>query len=121
MLINVIFILISIILGVIGQLVIKHGTTAVGAFDFSDAINFLKAAFTNFYIWAGLGCYVLSSITWIITLSRVELSYAYPMVSIGYVLVLFFSSWFFGEKVLPIHYAGVALIIAGVVLITKGR
>jgi len=56
---------------------------------------------------------------WIKVLSKVELSYAYPMVSLGYVLIMIFSYFFFKENITPIRIVGVVLIMIGVVLVAR--
>ena len=118
---NLGLILISVCLGVFGQLSMKYGTNQIGTIDFTQPLQFLLQAFTNLYVLAGLALYAISSVLWIITLSRVDLSFAYPLVSLGYVLVLVLSASLFKEKILPVHYFGVLLIIAGVIFITRGR
>lgn len=118
---NYILIFTSIILGVAGQLTLKQGASQIGGFDFSKPLEFAISAFTNLYVLGGLALYFISALVWIVALSKVDLSFAYPLVSIGYILVLIFSSILFKEKVLPIHWLGVLLILGGVVLITRGR
>ena len=121
MVINLVLIFISIVLGVLGQIAMKYGSVQVGTINFSQPFTFVISALTNFYTLLGLGLYFISSVFWIIVLSRVELSFAYPLISLGFILVLIVSALLFHEKVLTIHYAGIVLIIAGVVLITRGR
>ncbi|PJC68281.1 hypothetical protein CO015_04585, partial [candidate division WWE3 bacterium CG_4_8_14_3_um_filter_42_11] len=91
---NLGFILISVCLGVLGQLSMKYGTNQIGAIDFAQPLQFLAQAFTNLYVLAGLTLYAISSVLWIITLSRVDLSFAYPLISLGYILILFLSALF---------------------------
>jgi len=62
---------------------------------------------------------MLSSFFWLVAISRVELSYAYPMISISYVLVVFLSWLIFKEEVGPVRWLGVAIIIFGVYLISR--
>jgi len=121
MTLNLILILVSVILGAIGQILMKQGALQVGSIDFGNLGKFFLSAAINPFVVGGLAVYFLSSLIWIVVLSRVELSFAYPLISIGYVLVLVLSALVFKEKVLGIHYAGVILIISGVVLITRGR
>lgn len=121
MLLNIILILISVVLGVLGQLSMKYGSMQIGQINLSQPLSFLISAATNLYTLMGLGLYFISSVFWIVTLSRVDLSFAYPLISLGYILVLLLSAMLFHEKVLTVHYAGVMLIIAGVILITRGR
>lgn len=121
MFVNTVLILVSILLGVGGQLSMKQGSNVVGSINFSEPLQFLLSAFMNIYVVGGLFLYFLSSLIWIVVLSRVDLSFAYPLISIGYILVLLLSAFLFKEKVLPIHYGGVLLIVIGVFLITRGR
>ena len=70
----------GVLLNAVAQLLLKAGTNAVGAFEFSAA-NFLPVGWklaTQPFIMAGLGCYVVSVVVWIMALSRVEVSIAYP-------------------------------------------
>lgn len=68
---------------------------------------------------AGIISYGISFLLWIKVLSKVELSYAYPMVSLGYVLVMIFSYFFFKENITPIRILGVAFIMIGVILVAR--
>ncbi|MBC2425350.1 SMR family transporter, partial [Clostridium beijerinckii] len=63
--------------------------------------------------------YGLSFLLWIKVLSKVELSYAYPMVSLGYVLVMLFSYFIFKENITPLRILGIAFIILGVILVAR--
>jgi multidrug transporter EmrE-like cation transporter len=70
-------------------------------------------------ILAGLACYVVSVGVWIIGLSRVEVSVAYPMLSMGYVVNALAAWWLFGEALGPMRWAGMMLILAGVLVISR--
>jgi multidrug transporter EmrE-like cation transporter len=70
-------------------------------------------------ILAGLACYVISVGVWIIGLSRVEVSLAYPMLSMGYVVNALAAWWLFGEALGPMRWAGMMLILAGVLVISR--
>ncbi|MGD8718786.1 MAG: EamA family transporter [Candidatus Zixiibacteriota bacterium] len=112
---TVALILLSVALGVTGQIFLKYGVGTDGAIT---GIN--KALFHTLlkpFVLLGLFSYGLSSISWLVVLSRTELSYAYPMVALGYVLVFFLSWWFFGDKVTWTRVVGLLLICSGVVLV----
>jgi drug/metabolite transporter (DMT)-like permease len=64
----------------------------------------------------GLLLYGISAIIWLLVLSRVDLSLAYPMLAIGYIFVLLVSLFFLGEKVTLMRWLGTVLIVGGVVL-----
>ena len=70
-------------------------------------------------IVAGLACYVLSVGVWIVALSRVEVSLAYPMLSLGYVVNALAAWWLFGEMLGPMRWAGMALILLGVLVMSR--
>lgn len=114
-------VLTGVLLNAIAQLFLKAGARDVGQFEFSLA-NMVPIGWklaTNLPIIGGLTCYVLSVVIWIMALSRVEVSIAYPMLSIGYVLNAALAYWLFGEAVGPMRVAGIAVIIVGVFIVAK--
>jgi multidrug transporter EmrE-like cation transporter len=70
-------------------------------------------------IIAGLACYLVSVGVWIVGLSRVEVSLAYPMLSMGYVVNALAAWWLFGESLGPMRWAGMMLILAGVLVMSR--
>ena len=115
------FVLITVGLNVIGQFMMKQGMGHVGVISgtMGSIVNGLSRAFFNPYVLAGVGAYGLSSIFWLILLSRVELSYAYPALSLGYVLVTLVSAFFLGEQVSGMRWLAVLVICVGVVLLSR--
>ena len=111
------YILVSIFFNVIGQTFLKSGVNKLGVISM-NAEGFVKA-FTSIPIWAGLIIYAVSAVFWILSLSRVDLSYAYPMLSIGYVLVIFISWAFLGETISLLRIMGVVLITMGLFLVYR--
>ena len=114
-------ILTGVMLNAVAQLLLKAGTRAIGHFEFS-AVNLRPIGFaiaTNPYIFGGLTCYAISVVIWILALSRVEVSMAYPMLSLGYVVNAFFGWWLFGEAVVAMRLGGIGFIIVGVYLVAK--
>jgi multidrug transporter EmrE-like cation transporter len=118
---NLLLIFTSVLLGVAGQLSLKHGMTTVGQIDLdvSSTPMMLLRSFTNPYVLLGFIMYGVSSLSWLIVLSRVELSLAYPMISIGYVLVVFLSWMIFAEHVTLLRFLGTLVICFGVFLISR--
>jgi multidrug transporter EmrE-like cation transporter len=111
----------AVLLGTMAQLLLKAGTTAVGSFAFSGA-NLIPVGWqlaTQPLILGGIFAYGLSLIVWIMALSRVEVSIAYPMVSIGYVLTAIAAWYFLGESVSAMRIAGIGVIILGVVIVAR--
>ena len=115
------FILTGVLLNATAQLLVKAGTNTVGRFDFVAANIVPIASRLAFepHILAGVFCYVAALIVWIIGLSRVEVSVAYPMLSLGYIANAIAAWYLFDESLSPLKLAGIALIVAGVVLITR--
>ena len=114
-------ILTGVLLNAAAQLLLKAGTTAVGHFAFTleNALPMgLKLAFEP-HIMGGLGCYVISVVVWIMALSRVPVSIAYPMLSIGYVINAFIAWHWFGEALSAQKLLGIGCIVLGVYVITR--
>jgi multidrug transporter EmrE-like cation transporter len=114
-------ILTGVLLNAAAQLLLKAGTNAVGQFEFS-AQNLVpvgtKLALEP-HIAGGVACYVVSLVVWIMGLSRVEVSIAYPMLSIGYVLNAAAAWYLFGESLTAQKLLGIAFIVAGVFLVAR--
>lgn len=108
--------LLAILIGVAGQLSLKFGMTRRPEFRFADIVKVWR----NWPIVAGFGCYGVSTILYLQVLAKLELSLAYPTVSLGYVLVIIMSRWLFNEVVSPKRWMAVAIICAGVFLVGLG-
>jgi len=114
-------ILLGVFLNAGAQLMLKEGMDRIGYFSFSwqNIIPIgLKVALSPFVI-AGLASYVISVIVWLLVLSRVEVSYAYPMISIGYIVTAIAAYFLLGEALTPSRIIGIFIIIFGVYLITR--
>jgi multidrug transporter EmrE-like cation transporter len=114
-------ILTGVLLNAAAQLLLKAGTNAVGHFEFSRD-NILPVGWqlaTEPHIFGGLTCYVISVVVWIMALSRVEVSIAYPMLSIGYVVNALAAWWLFGEAVSLSRLLGIGVIIIGVYIVAR--
>ena len=114
-------VLAGVLLNAAAQLLLKAGTNAVGHFEFSSANIVpvgLRLALEPF-ILSGVACYVVSLVVWIMALSRVEVSIAYPMLSIGY-LVNAVAAWYlFGESLTALRLTGIGFIVVGVFLVAR--
>ncbi len=118
-------ILFGVLLNACAQLLLKAGvnnvTAAIGTFDYSVANIWpvgLRLA-TQLPIIGGLCCYVISVVVWILGLSRVDVSIAYPMLSLGYVLNALGAWWLFGEALSPQRLLGIGIIIVGVYVLAR--
>ncbi|HVC31097.1 MAG TPA: EamA family transporter [Steroidobacteraceae bacterium] len=71
------------------------------------------------WLWAALGCYGLSVVVWLVGLSRVPVSQAYPLLSMGYVINVGLAWWLLGEVPNAQRVVGIAVIVFGVVLVAR--
>jgi len=111
----------GVMLNVAAQLLIKAGTNSVGFFEFSRE-NILPIGWklaTEPHIVGAMFCYALSVLIWILALSRVQVSIAYPLLSMGYVVNAAAAWWFFNEAFNPAKVAGIGVIILGVIIISR--
>jgi len=111
---ELILILISVSIGAIGQIAFKYGAMQMVENPGITLLDKIK-----WPIVLGLSLYGISTILWILALKKVELSYAYPMVSLGYVFVFIASYFLFNEAVSWLRIGGAVLILAGIVLVAK--
>jgi multidrug transporter EmrE-like cation transporter len=111
----------GVLLNAAAQLLLKAGTNAVGHFEFSVG-NLVPVGMKlglEPHILGGVACYVVSLVVWIMGLSRVPVSIAYPMLSIGYVVNALAAWYLFGESLTAQKIVGIAFIVAGVFLVTR--
>ena len=114
-------VLAAIVLGTAAQLLLKAGTNAIGPFAFTldNALPVGLRLALEPRILGGAGCYAVSLAVWIMALSRTEVSVAYPMLSIGFVLNAALAWWLLGEAVTPLRMLGIGVIIVGVYLVAR--
>jgi multidrug transporter EmrE-like cation transporter len=111
----------GVMLNVAAQLMIKAGTNSIGYFEFSRS-NVLPIGVrlaTEPHIIGAIACYALSVVIWILALSRVQVSIAYPLLSMGYVVNAVAAWWFFNESINPAKVVGISVIILGVIIISR--
>lgn len=99
----------------------KKGMMGVGEITggIQGIVSALPSMVTNGYLWFSALCYVLSIGLWLVVLSKVDVSYAYPFLSIGYVLSAVVGYFVFEESVTPVRVVGIVVICAGVILISR--
>ena len=120
---NHLYLLLAIFFGVVSQLIIKWQMSAFSFNDYEtwqDKFALAFSMFLNPYIIISLTLTLLSGVTWMIAMTKFEISYAYPFTLLGLVLVTTFSVIFFGESVNTYKISGIVIIILGIILISKG-
>ena len=117
------WVLTGVLLNAAAQLLLKAGARSVGEISMSDGSAALWRSATGLAqhpgILGGLTCYAISVVVWIVALSRVEVSIAYPMLSIGYVVNAVAAYYLLGEAVTPLRLAGIGVIIVGVFIVVR--
>jgi multidrug transporter EmrE-like cation transporter len=125
---NFSLILFSIILGVAGQLSLKHGVGIASSdsssriaqsLDVRSILTFLQSAAANKFVIFGFLFYLVSAASWLVILSRVDLSFAYPMISSGYIVIVILSKYIFDEPGTALRIAGTLLVCGGVFLLLR--
>lgn len=114
--------LFSVVLATAGQLTLKTGMTRVGYIGterMGKPIKLLLQVATTWQVLLGLTLFVVSAGFWILVLSRVPLSFAYPFAGLTYLLIALFGKFVLGEHVPGLRWFGIALIIAGILVVGK--
>jgi multidrug transporter EmrE-like cation transporter len=114
-------IVLGVLLNAAAQLLLKVGVSPLGPLSVGvgDALPTMIRVLSQWPVLLGLACYVVSVGVWVVALSRVDVSVAYPMLSLGYVVNVAAAWWLLGEAVGPARIAGVVLILAGVWLVAR--
>jgi len=121
--VNVILLILSIGLAVAGQLSMKAGMNKVGEIKSEDVkhpFELIGRVIKSAWAVIGVLLYAISAVFWLVVLSRVNLSVAYPIVAVGYVVVVLYSWLVFKEPVKWFTWIGLAFIVMGVVIAAQG-
>lgn len=122
-LINHFYLLLAISFGVASQLIIKW---KMGQFSFSDyetmtdKFLFAFSMLFNPYIIISLVFTLLAGVTWMIAMTKFEISYAYPFTILGLIFVTIFSVLFFGETISTTKIVGILFVVVGIFIISRG-
>ncbi len=114
-------ILAGVLLNAVAQLALKASVSATGIIqlDMQSLLSSAGSLATNLWLWVGLVCYGISVIVWILALSRVDVSIAYPMLSIGYIVNALAASHLFNEPLGMEKVVGIGVIILGVYILAR--
>jgi multidrug transporter EmrE-like cation transporter len=114
-------ILAVVVTNAMSQMLLKQGMNTIGNFSFEGAslVRMLPVVAFNPYVVGGLAVLVFSMGLHLMALSRVELSFAYPFLSVSYVLVLLAGYIWFGEAINASRVLGVALICLGTFFVAR--
>lgn len=117
---NTILILLSVLLNVSGQLMMRKGMLQIGEVGTSNLMESIGPMLANWWLWGAVSCYLASVLLWFIVLSRTEVSYAYMFNALGYVAVAVGGYCFFQENISPMRIVGILVICIGVIIMARG-
>lgn len=111
----------GVLLNAGAQLLLKAGTNALGVITLSRDTWFATvwAMATQVHFILGAACYVVSIFVWILGLSRVPVSVAYPLLSVGYIINAVAAHYLFGEAVSLQRWLGIGFIVIGVWFVAR--
>ena len=115
------YIAFTIILAVYSQLIMRWQVRLAGTLpdDLPGKANFIFSLFINPWVMSGLLATLGSGVAWMLALSRFDITYAYPWISLNFLLIALFGAYFFEETFSTGKLIGTALVLAGVLLIAK--
>jgi multidrug transporter EmrE-like cation transporter len=111
----------SVSLNAMAQIALRKTMLTAGPLPsgVANALGFAFSLLLNSWFLAGMTCYTLSIGIWLIVLGKTEVSLAYPLLSIGYIITAIIGYYFLGENVNLTRIAGIALICFGIVVISR--
>ena len=112
----------TIVLTSYAQLIVKWRVSRAGSLpvDFTKRALFLTGLLFDPWVLTGLVGALLAGLAWMAAMTRLELSFAYPFISLSFVLVFVFSAILFHETITTTKILGMLLIIAGIIVIGRG-
>ena len=117
-----VYIAATLLLTVLGQLLLKWQVNTFEPFpsDWPGRLQYLFNAYTNIWVISALACAFLASVTWMLALTQFELSYAYPFMSLAFLIVVVLGIMMFGEALTMYKIIGMTLVIAGLIIASQG-
>ncbi len=119
MLKNMIMIVLTVCLNTAGQFMMKAGVNKIGQIGFHNMFGSFLKVVSSWFVIGGFISYAVSAVLWIIILSRAELSWAFPMVSLSYVLTALIAPYLLNETFSIQRFVGILVIVAGVFLVSR--
>ena len=116
---NILLILASVLLNAIAQLLIKKGMIGIGQVSINEIGRSIIPMLTNIWLLCAMICYAVSILLWLSILSKVEVSFAYPFLSIGYIVTAVAGYAFFNENLSITRILGIVIICIGVIVISR--
>jgi multidrug transporter EmrE-like cation transporter len=119
---NHLYILLTIIFTVYGQIAIKWQVNIAGKLpqDNAEKVYYLVKLLVNPWVISSFICALLASISWMAAMTKFPLSYAYPFTSLSFVIILLASNVFFQETITVGKLIGISFLVSGIIISSKG-
>lgn len=122
----IILILICVLMGSFGQIYMKKGLKESGGLQLNQILSwrFFTTVFQP-HVFIGLALYIGASVLWLVVLSKADVSFAYPLIALGYVVTAILARIYFpiigleSENISLMRWMGIMLILGGVALVTR--
>ena len=117
---SLMMLVVSVVFAVAGQFTLKTAMNEVGrigATEIAAAGDTITRALREPRLWLGLLLFGISAVFWLVVLSRVDLSVAYPFVGLSYIVVVLFARLFLHEQVTALRWLGVVVVAVGIAII----
>jgi multidrug transporter EmrE-like cation transporter len=111
---------VSVVFAIAGQFTLKAAMIEIGRIgteQLKDPLALIATSAKEPRLWAGLALFGISAMFWLVVLSRVNLSVAYPLVGVSYILVVAIGRFVLDEYVPPLRWVGVSIIAIGIAMI----
>lgn len=120
---NHLYIFVSLFLGIYSQLILRWQVSLAGPLPETvmGKFYFILHLFTNMWIISGLIATFLAGVVWMMAMTKFEISYAYPWMSLSFVLVTLFSVMFLGESYNFTKVIGISLVVSGIIILAKSQ
>ncbi len=117
------YIFLSLFLGIYSQLIMRWQVSQAGALPepLWGKVTFIGSLFLNPWVFSALVATFLSGVAWMMAMTKFEISYAYPWMSLNFVCVIGLSALFLGESLNAAKIIGSLLIIAGIIVLSRGQ
>ncbi len=107
-------------MGSFGQILMKQGLTNLGGLKITEILSQrLLTVLSEWHVMAGVLLYAGSAILWLTILSKVDVSFAYPLIALGYIVTAILARFYFNENITIVRWLGILLIVGGVFMVTR--
>ena len=114
-----VLVFIAVCFSVTGELLLKSGMSQAGVLSLSNLATIVPKMLRLPHLWLGFGAIAVGACFWLAAISRADLSWAYPLLAMGYILALIFAGLVLHEHIPSIRWIGAAVIVIGVYLVSR--